>query len=153
MWISQKGPELQRILQAQQLHESPSVHDHAAGQQSAATYATKRVSPVYARCILDEVTHMDQTFRGLDMSQVETAHDAVSVLSLPKEPRRPSKGTRFFRSLRRAAGISVERAVAAFVDPNGCVTNICKCIPVSPRDGDHHVEFLNPQWYSEDPVW
>ncbi|KAI9907921.1 hypothetical protein PsorP6_004291 [Peronosclerospora sorghi] len=85
-----------QILQAQQLHESPSAHDHATGQQYAATYATKRVYPVYERCILDEGTHMEQTFRGLDMSQVETAHYAVSVLSPPKEPRLPSKGTRIF---------------------------------------------------------
>ncbi|KAI9922927.1 hypothetical protein PsorP6_002486 [Peronosclerospora sorghi] len=98
-----------QILQAQQLHVIPSVHDHATGQPSDATNATKRVYPVYARCILDEGTHMEQTFRGLDMSQVETAHDAVSVLSPPKEPRRPSKGTRFFRGLRRAAGYSGER--------------------------------------------
>ncbi|KAI9910263.1 hypothetical protein PsorP6_010781 [Peronosclerospora sorghi] len=137
-----------QILQAQQLHVSPSVHDHAAGQPSAATYATKKVYPVYARCILDEGTHMEQTFRGLDMLQAETAHDAESVLSPPKEPRRPSKGTRFFRGLRRAAGISGERAVGAFGDPSGCVTSICKCMPVSPRDGDHPVGFLNPHWSS-----
>ncbi|KAL3667721.1 hypothetical protein V7S43_007274 [Phytophthora oleae] len=143
-----------QILQAQQLHASEGGNEHASkgsGQQSAAANASKKGYPVYARCILEEGTHMEQTLRGLDLKEGETKSDelgSASVNGSQKEHRRPSKGTRFFRGLRRAAGISGERAVAKFGDTSGCVTNICKCMPVTTPDGHHKTGTLNPDWSS-----
>ncbi|KAG7398097.1 hypothetical protein PHYBOEH_011731 [Phytophthora boehmeriae] len=81
----------------------------------------------------------------------ETIPDELANSSLNgshKEHRRPSKGTRFFRGLRRAAGISGERAVAMFGDPSGCVTSICKCLPAVSADNEHKAGTLNPDWSS-----
>lgn len=143
-----------QILQAQQLHVSEGSNEHASkgnGQHSAVANASKKGYPVYARCILEEGTHMEQTLRGLDLKEGETKSDELANASLngsQKEHRRPSKGTRFFRGLRRAAGISGERAVAKFGDLSGCVTSICKCMPVTTPDGHHKVGTLNPNWSS-----
>ncbi|CAH0479385.1 unnamed protein product [Peronospora belbahrii] len=94
---------------------------------------------------------MEQTLRGLDVKEGDNVLDELATSlqnGSTKETRRPSKGTRFFRGLRRAAGISGERAVATFGDPSGCVTNICKCTPEMARDGHHKVGTLSPNWSS-----
>ncbi|KAG6960698.1 hypothetical protein JG688_00009474 [Phytophthora aleatoria] len=143
-----------QILRAQQLHLCETGNDQTAkgnNTQHSATASAKKGYPVYARCILEEGTHMEQTLRGLDMKEGENTTDELSNASQKgsqKEHRRPSKGTRFFRGLRRAAGISGERAVATFGDPSGCVTNICKCMPVITPDDHHKVGTLNPDWSS-----
>ncbi|CAI5742786.1 unnamed protein product [Hyaloperonospora brassicae] len=143
-----------QILQAQQLHVSEGGNDHALkgnSQQSSGALASKRGYPVYARCILEGGNHMEQTLRGLDVKGDGNGLDELATPSsnkLDKEiRRRPSKGTRLFRGLRRAAGISGERTVAIFGDPSGCVTNICKCL--STTSGDRHkVGTLSPEWSS-----
>lgn len=144
-----------QILRAQQLHLCEPGTEHAAKgnntQHSTASGSAKKGFPVYARCILEEGTHMEQTLRGLDLKEGENTSDELSTATQKgshKEHRRPSKGTRFFRGLRRAAGISGERAVATFGDPSGCVTNICKCMPVVAPDDHHKVGTLNPDWSS-----
>ncbi|CAH0485182.1 unnamed protein product [Peronospora farinosa] len=143
-----------QILQAQQLHIGEGGNDNALkgnAQKFSATPTSKKSYPVYARCILEEGNHMEQTLRGLDVKKGERVLDELATLSQngsTKETRRPSKGTRFFRGLKRAAGISGERAVATFGDPSGCVTNICKCIPDVTPDGHHKIGTLNPNWSS-----
>ncbi|ETK95452.1 CMGC/MAPK protein kinase [Phytophthora nicotianae P10297] len=142
-----------QILRAQQLHLCETGNDHAAkgNAQHAASASAKKGYPVYARCILEEGTHLEQTLRGLDLKEGENTSDELlngAQMGSQKEHRRPSKGTRFFRGLRRAAGISGERAVATFGDPSGCVTNICKCLPVVAPDDHHKVGTLNPDWSS-----
>uniref|UniRef100_H3GR67 Mitogen-activated protein kinase n=1 Tax=Phytophthora ramorum TaxID=164328 RepID=H3GR67_PHYRM len=124
---------------------------HKGNLQHSTAPGSKKGFPVYARCILEEGTHFEQTLRGLDVKEGDTAPDELANSSqngTHKEHRRPSKGTRFFRGLRRAAGISGERAVAKFGDPSGCVTNICKCMPVVTPDGQHKVGTLHPDWSS-----
>ncbi|KAE9017049.1 hypothetical protein PR003_g13955 [Phytophthora rubi] len=143
-----------QILQAQQLHASDGGGENASkgtSQHSSSASAPKKGHPVYARCILEEGNHMEQTLRGLDLKEGENKPDELANSSIGgshKENRRPSKGTRFFRGLKRAAGISGERAVAKIGDPSGCVTNICKCMPVTTPDGHHKVGTLNPNWSS-----
>ncbi|CEG35488.1 cmgc mapk protein kinase [Plasmopara halstedii] len=139
-----------QILRAQQLHLSENGNDHTTKGTSHTTAALKKGFPVYARCILEEGTHMEQTLRGLDLKkgEISTEEFSTSLKGLLKETRRPSKGTRFFRGLRRAAGISGERTVATFGDPSGCVTNICKCLPVVNPDDHHKAGTLNPEWSS-----
>lgn len=139
-----------QILRAQQLHFSESGHEHATKGTNNAAATLKKGFPVYARCILEEGTHMEQTLRGLDLKEGKhTANElSTSLKGVLKEPRRPSKGTRFFRGLRRAAGISGERTVARFGDPSGCVTNLCKCLPVVSPDDHHKAGTLNPDWSS-----
>ncbi|EGZ18495.1 hypothetical protein PHYSODRAFT_315255 [Phytophthora sojae] len=143
-----------QILQAQQLHASDSGGENGSkgsAQHSSSSSAPKKGYPVYARCILEEGNHMEQTLRGLNLKEGENKPDELANSSIGgshKENRRPSKGTRFFRGLKRAAGISGERAVAKVGDPSGCVTNICKCMPVTTPDGHHKVGTLNPDWSS-----
>uniref|UniRef100_M4BSS6 Mitogen-activated protein kinase n=1 Tax=Hyaloperonospora arabidopsidis (strain Emoy2) TaxID=559515 RepID=M4BSS6_HYAAE len=144
-----------QILQAQQLHVSEGGNDYASktdGQSSSSALASKKGYPVYARCILEEGNHMEQTLRGLDVKGDGNGLDELatpSLNTLDKEThRRPSKGTRFFRGLRRAAGISGERTVAIFGDPSGCVTNICKCSSTTSPGGRHKAGTLSPEWSS-----
>ncbi|KAL4133816.1 hypothetical protein PRIC2_004132 [Phytophthora ramorum] len=143
-----------QILQAQQLFVTEgggNDNAHKGNLQHSTAPGSKKGFPVYARCILEEGTHFEQTLRGLDVKEGDTAPDELANSSqngTHKEHRRPSKGTRFFRGLRRAAGISGERAVAKFGDPSGCVTNICKCMPVVTPDGQHKVGTLHPDWSS-----
>lgn len=139
-----------QILQAQQLH-IPDSSGEGSTAHSSSTAASKKGYPVYARCILEEGTHLERTLRGLDIKEGEPIPDELANSSLngsQKEHRRPSKGTRFFRGLRRAAGISGERTVAKFGDPSGCVTNTCRCLPVTAPDNEHKVGTLNPDWSS-----
>ncbi|GMF46332.1 unnamed protein product [Phytophthora fragariaefolia] len=140
-----------QILQAQQLHVSDGGGENGSKGNSHHASAPKKGYPVYARCILEEGNHMEQTLRGLDLKEGETTPDELtnsSISGSQKETRRPSKGTRLFRGLKRAAGISGERAVAKIGDPSGCVTNICRCMPAMTPDGHHKVGTLNPDWSS-----
>ncbi|RLN48372.1 hypothetical protein BBJ28_00023246 [Nothophytophthora sp. Chile5] len=141
-----------QMLRAQQLNVAEATVNANQPKESAAhAAASKKGHPVYARCILEEGNHLERTLHGLDMKDGGVIPDELansSATGSHKEHRRPSKGTRFFRGLRRAAGISGERAVANFGDPSGCVTNICKCHPAMDPDGEHKVGTLNPDWGS-----
>jgi serine/threonine protein kinase len=113
-----------------------------------ASSSSKKPYSIYARCILEEGNHFERTLDGLD-----TKGDAIpdelarTVNGMHTEKRRPSKGTRLFRGLRRAAGISGERTFGKYGDPSGCVTGICKCSTAdNPANQSPHT--LSPEWAS-----
>ncbi|TDH66547.1 hypothetical protein CCR75_006484 [Bremia lactucae] len=145
-----------QMLRAEQLH----VEETTAGPDTSKKPSPSNPSnppgvkgyPVYARCILEEGTHMEQTLRGLDIKEGQDSTRDELATAFHKSPRkeniRPSKGTRFFRGLRRAAGISSERTVTTFGDASGCVTHLCKCMPVVTSNDHHKGGILNPNWCS-----
>lgn len=127
------------------LHGGSSQHSKSSGSSAS----SKRVYPVYVRCILQEGTHLERTLDGLDLNQGGVTSDELSKSNSGSlsEKRRPSTGTRLFRGFKRAAGISGERTFASYGDRSGCVTNICKCsLEVDP--GSDSIGSLNPQWAS-----
>ncbi|POM64935.1 CMGC/MAPK protein kinase, partial [Phytophthora palmivora] len=70
-----------QILQAQQLHLSEGGSEHASNgstQHVAAAPAPKKGYPVYARCILEEGKHMEQTLRGLDVKEGDNMPDELA---------------------------------------------------------------------------
>ncbi|KAF1325655.1 Cmgc/mapk protein kinase, partial [Globisporangium splendens] len=149
-----------QILRALQLHPVEQINGKNGSSQhlnssqhgkgsGAASSSSKKVYPVYVRCILEEGTHMERTLDGLDLhsSGIRTDELSKSHPVALSEKRRPSSSTRLFRGFKRAAGISGERTFAPFGDRSGCVTNICKCsLEVDP--GSDSIGTLNPQWAS-----
>lgn len=139
-----------QILRAQQLTPLESSASSTSSKDEKGKDVSKRVCPVYVRCILQEGPHLERTLDGLTLDgtgeePVKNKRSSSGTGSVTSEKRRPSASTRLFRGLKRAAGLSGERTFAAFGDSSGCVTSICKC-PLQQGQGQEASDTIRPEW-------
>lgn len=155
-----RGTFYVQVLRAQQLTPADGVSSGSSGTSSSSggskkstttsssgSASAKKPYSVYARCILEEGTHFERTLEGLGSHGDNIPDELARTNGHQIEKKRPSKGTRLFRGLRRAAGISGERTFGKYGDPSGCVTSTCRCSTSEDANGNGG-QALHPEWAS-----